>query len=100
MTWSKQKQRIHAHAHASALVARLFEDFQETDNVGPRFSWDKFPETVSRLAKVNCFTWFPEKVKMTKALENFAGGVAYNAAHTHLESFQRARESNDGEPHP
>jgi len=87
----KERQYRIAHLNAKALAERLFEDFRaHPEDLGPRFSWAQFPDTMAGLARANCFTWFPHDTKITKALKGFAAGVAYNAAQNCLVNSKKA----------
>lgn len=92
MKMSKKEQRHIAHFNAKGLGEKLVKSwFDHPEDQGPNFSWGKVPNTAARLAKANCFTWFPHDTKITKALKGFAAGVAYNAARNCLDNLQKAQ---------
>ena len=95
MIKKEQEQRRVVHFNAKALGEGLVNSWWDSEDMGPNFSWDNVPETARRLARVNCFTWFPNNTKITKTLENFAAGVAYNAARSCIDSHREALEPSN-----
>lgn len=64
-----------------ALMAdEWFKDFQNSEFRGPNFTWEKFPNLVSRMAKKSCFLNFHINVKNIEKLKEEAGKAAYNRA--------------------
>ena len=65
-------QKTKIMEYCAGFSAQLYADFLDPKNQGEKFTWEDFPDMVSRLCRVNLFMVFSQNVYNSKEAEDYA----------------------------